>query len=129
MPASRKLASFNRRFTNRLLLRAAGHLPMLGIVRHRGRKSGRAYRTPVMVFHHAGGYLIALGYGPQSDWARNVLAAGWCELQTRGRRVRLFRPHIETDESKQWAPPFVKFLLDRFDVPQYMRLSASNDDP
>ena len=34
---------------------------------------------------------------------KSVLAAGSCELLSRGRRVRLFDPRIETDEAKSWA--------------------------
>jgi deazaflavin-dependent oxidoreductase (nitroreductase family) len=104
MPAPRSLARFNKRFTNRLTSKVAGHLPGFAIVSHVGRKSGRIYRTPVNAFRTDGGYIIALTYGAQSDWVKNVLAAGSCELQTRGRRVRLFDPCIVTDESKGWAP-------------------------
>lgn len=100
MPAPRSVARFNRQFTNRLALRIAGYLPGFAIVRHVGRKSGRAYRAPVNAFAIVGGYIIALTYGSESDWVKNVLAAGSCELQTRGRRVRLFNPHTTTNHSK-----------------------------
>lgn len=124
MPLPRSVARFNRQFTNRLALRVAGYLPGFAIVSHIGRKSGRAYRTPVNAFGTDGGYIIALTYGPESDWVKNVLAAGSCELQTRGRRVRLVNPRITTDPSKGWAPRPVKFALDRINAPQYLRLSA-----
>lgn len=123
VPAPRSIARFNRRFTNRLALRVAGYLPGFAIVSHVGRKSGRAYRTPVNAFPTDGGYIIALTYGSESDWVKNVLAAGSCELQTRGRRVRLFNPDIHTDQSKGWAPLPVKLILDLIHAPQYMRLS------
>lgn len=123
MPAPRSVARFNRRFLNPLLLRVAGHLPGFAIVSHTGRKSGRAYRTPVNAFRTDGGYIIALTYGSESDWVKNVLTAGSCELLTRGRRVRLFDPHIETDERKSWAPLPVRFVLNRIHAPEYMRLS------
>lgn len=126
MPASRSIACFNRRFTNRLTLRVAGYLPGFAIVNHLGRKSGRAYRTPVNAFRTDDGYIIALTYGAQSDWVKNVLAAGSCELQTRGRRVHLTNPRIETDRSKSWAPLPVRFILSLIDAPQYMRLSAAH---
>jgi deazaflavin-dependent oxidoreductase (nitroreductase family) len=126
MPAPRSLARFNKRFTNRLTLRVAGYLPGFAIVSHVGRKSGRIYRTPVNAFRTDGGYIIALTYGAQSDWVKNVLAAGSCELQTSGRRVRLFDPHIVTDESKVWAPLPVRLILNRIDAPQYMRLSVTH---
>jgi deazaflavin-dependent oxidoreductase (nitroreductase family) len=126
MPASRSMARFNKRFTNRLTSKVAGYLPGFAIVSHIGRKSGRAYRTPVNAFRTDGGYIIALTYGAQSDWVKNVLAAGSCELQTRGRRVRLFDPYIVTDESKVWAPLPVRLILGLIDAPQYMRLSAAH---
>jgi deazaflavin-dependent oxidoreductase (nitroreductase family) len=126
MPAPRSLARFNKRFTNRLTSKVAGYLPGFAIVSHVGRKSGRIYRTPVNAFRTDGGYIIALTYGAQSDWVKNVLAAGSCELQTRGRRVRLFDPCVVTDESKGWAPLPVRFILNRIDAPQYMRLSVTH---
>jgi deazaflavin-dependent oxidoreductase (nitroreductase family) len=126
MPAPRRIARFNKHFTNRLTLRVAGYLPGFAIVSHVGRKSGRPYRTPVNAFRTDGGYIIALTYGAQSDWVKNVLAAGSCELQTRGRRVRLFEPIIVTEESKGWAPLPVRLILDLIDAPQYMRLSVAH---
>ena len=124
MPAPRTMARFNRRFTNRLALKVAGYLPGFAIVSHVGRKSGSAYRTPVNAFRTVDGYIIALTYGAESDWVKNVLAAGSCELLTRGRRVRLINPRINTDQRKVWAPLPVKLILDLIDAPQYMRLSS-----
>ncbi len=124
MPAPRSVARFNRRFWNPVVLRVAGHLPWFAIVRHVGRTSGRVYRTPVNAFRTDGGYIIALTYGPESDWVKNVLAAGSCELLTRGRRVRLHDPRIETDPSKSWAPLPVRLALSLFRASQYMRLSC-----
>ncbi len=48
------------------------------IVRHVGRRSGKTYETPVIVFPFAGGFMLALTYGPEVDWYRNVTAAGRC---------------------------------------------------
>jgi deazaflavin-dependent oxidoreductase (nitroreductase family) len=124
LPASRRVARFNRRFTNPLFLRVAGRLPGFAIVSHVGRRSGRAYRTPVNAFRTQGGYIIALTYGSESDWVKNVLAAGSCELLLRrGRRVGLSDPRIETDEAKSWAPLPVRLALSLVGAPQYMRLS------
>ncbi len=129
MPAPRSMARFNRRFTNRLASKVAGYLPGFAIVSHVGRKSGRVYRTPVNAFRTDDGYLIALTYGAESDWVKNVLAAGSCELLTRGRRVRLINPHVNTDQGKEWAPLPVKLILDLIDAPQYMRLSLERAGP
>ncbi len=123
MPAPRSIARFNKRFTNKLTSKVAGYLPGFAIVSHVGRKSGRAYRTPVNAFRTDDGYIIALTYGAQSDWVKNVMAAGSCELQSRGRRVRLISPRIETDKSKSWAPLPVRLILSLIDASQYMRFS------
>jgi len=85
---------WNKVGLNRVTLRIARWLPGFGVVVHRGRRSGRRYRTPVNVFPTADGYRIALTYGPETDWVRNVLAADGCELQTRGRSIRLVKRQI-----------------------------------
>ena len=123
MPAPRSVARFNKRFTNRVALKVAGHLPGFAIVSHTGRRSGRAYRTPVNAFATDGGYIIALTYGAESDWVKNVLAAGSCELQTRGRQMRLKDPRIELDPRNEWAPLLVRLILSLANVSQHMRLS------
>ena len=123
------MARFNRRFANPLFLRVAGHLPGFAIVGHVGRKSGCAYRTPVNAFRTDEGYVIALTYGSESDWVKNVLAAGSCELHTRGRRVHLSDPRLETDRRKSWAPLLVKLILNLIDASQYVRLSLERASP
>jgi len=100
----RWLAAFNLAVTNRISSRFAPRLPGFGIVTHVGRKSGRVYRTPVNVFRAPNGFLIALTYGRESEWVKNVLAAGGCELETRGVAVSAFRAdhHARPDT---WAIP------------------------
>jgi hypothetical protein len=77
----RGLAAFNRAVTNRVTSRFAARLPGFGIVTHIGRKSAKVYRTPVNVFRATDRFLIALTYSSQSEWVRNVLAAGGCRTQ------------------------------------------------
>jgi deazaflavin-dependent oxidoreductase (nitroreductase family) len=110
MPLPRWLARFNRHVTNRLLGPVARYLPVFGVVVHTGRKSRRQYRTPVNVFSRPGGYVVALTYGPDSDWVRNVLAAGGCALETRGRTLRLTRPRLYHDEQRRAVPPSLRVI-------------------
>jgi deazaflavin-dependent oxidoreductase (nitroreductase family) len=84
----RWLAKVNIAFTNRITTLFAGWLPGFGILTHVGRKSGKVYRTPINVFRASNGFIIALTYGSQSEWVKNVLAAGGCELKTRGDKHR-----------------------------------------
>ena len=46
------------------------------LILHRGRRSGRQYRTPVMAFKLDRTLVIALLYGEESQWLRNLSAAG-----------------------------------------------------
>ena len=54
----------------------SGVVPIWGVVRHRGRRSGRVFQTPVAVIGIPGGLLIPLPFGERTDWCRNLLAAG-----------------------------------------------------
>lgn len=105
----------------------AGKLPGFAIVVHTGRRSGRTYRTPVNAFRRGNGYIIALTYGSDSDWVKNVLAAGTCELTTRHRRVRLAHPRIIRDRSRSWAPVLVRQLLGITGASQYMQLTCASE--
>src|SRR5947208_3005513 len=104
MPLPRRLARFNLRVTNRVLGPLAERLPGFGIVVHVGRRSGTARRTPVNVFRHGEDYVIALTYGPDSQWVRNVLAAGELDVEIRGRRIHLVAPEIVHDETRGLVP-------------------------
>jgi deazaflavin-dependent oxidoreductase (nitroreductase family) len=69
------------------MLRIAGgrHLPVVGIVHHRGRKTGRPYSTPLGIRPAAaGGFAMPLTFGEAAGWYRNIVAAGWCVVTWRG---------------------------------------------
>jgi deazaflavin-dependent oxidoreductase (nitroreductase family) len=93
----RWLAKINIIFTNRITSLFAGWLPGFGILTHVGRKSGKVYRTPVNVFRAPHLFIIALTYSSQSEWVKNVLAAGGCELKTVGKNYRLSAPKVVHD--------------------------------
>jgi deazaflavin-dependent oxidoreductase (nitroreductase family) len=122
MPLPKTLARFNRRVTNHLAGPLARYVPWFGVVIHRGRRSGREYRTPVNVFRIPGWYVIALTYGPDSEWTKNVLEAGWCSLETRGRRMRLISPRLVTDENRRVVPAPVRPALRALGVAQFLLL-------
>lgn len=61
----------------------AGWLPPLAIIRHRGRRTGRALATPVTAFGAADGLVVGVLYGGISDWVRNVRVAGDAQVKRR----------------------------------------------
>src|SRR5437762_14176458 len=50
--------------------------PLWGLMRHRGRRSGRVYTTPVVLRPVDGGFVLPLAWGPTAEWCRDVLVAG-----------------------------------------------------
>jgi deazaflavin-dependent oxidoreductase (nitroreductase family) len=85
----------NRSVTNPRVMRTAGSAQtQTSVIAHVGRKSGRAYETPVDIISTMTGLLIALPYGTRVDWLRNVVAAGSATVVTHGDRVDVERPTI-----------------------------------
>ena len=123
----RWLAKINLAVTNRITSRFAGWLPLFGIVTHVGRKSGKVYRTPINAFRVPSGFAIALTYGPQAEWVKNVLAAGGCELQTRGVRYRLVAPNIVHDPTRKQFPFPVRVILKLVGANDFIQLSIAEE--
>jgi deazaflavin-dependent oxidoreductase (nitroreductase family) len=125
MPIPRTVGRWNKAGLNRLTRHVAPWMPGLGVVIHRGRRSGRRYETPVNVFPAEDGYVFALTYGPDTDWVRNVLAAGGCELRTRGRTVRLVSPRLYHDEGRRGIRPFERQVLRVLNVAEFLALKPA----
>jgi deazaflavin-dependent oxidoreductase (nitroreductase family) len=114
---------FVTRYLNPMLRPAAARLPGFGVLVHRGRTTGRTYRTPVNVFRQGEAYLFFLTYGSDAQWVRNVLSAGSCSLETERRIVELGEPEIVTDPALEPAPGAVRFLERRIaGATQYLRM-------
>jgi deazaflavin-dependent oxidoreductase (nitroreductase family) len=123
MHIPRFMRRVNRVFTNPLLGTIAWLLPPLAVVHHVGRKSGRQYRSPVVAFGSADGFVIPMTYGRDVDWARNIVHAGGCELEQLGRRVALRNPRmVEFNAARARLPPALRALLRGADFPGYVLL-------
>ncbi len=101
------LARFNKLVTNPILRPVAARAPYFGIVVHRGRVSGRVYRTPVNVFQRGEEVIFALTYGPDRDWVRNVIHHGRFTLIHRGRSTELIEPRLQEAKEAPAAVPAV----------------------
>jgi deazaflavin-dependent oxidoreductase (nitroreductase family) len=119
----RWLAKINIAFTNQITGLFAGWLPGFGILTHVGRKSGKVYRTPVNVFRAPHGFIIALTYSSRSEWVKNVLAAGGCELKTRRKKYQLSTPKVVRDPTRGRFPIPVRLVLRLVGADEYMELS------
>jgi deazaflavin-dependent oxidoreductase (nitroreductase family) len=109
----RRLRRFTARFVNPVTRLVAPWLPGFAVVIHVGRRSHRAYRTPMNVFRRGDQYYFALTYGSDVDWLKNVRAAGGCEIETGGRTVRLVEPELIEDRELRFLP-FPARLIERW---------------
>jgi hypothetical protein len=75
---------------------------------------------------------FALTYGPDAEWVRNALAAGWVEFEARGRRrVRLVRPRVVRDRRRRAVPWLVRRALGVMHVDEFLiaDIATAGDDP
>jgi deazaflavin-dependent oxidoreductase (nitroreductase family) len=121
----RWLRPFTTHVFNRLSRLFAGWMPGFGIIEHAGRKSGKAYRTPMNVFRHGDGWVFALTYGSDVQWVRNVLASGGCTLLTLGRRHQLVNPRLFVDPKRSAIPTPVRQFLGLLRVSEFIRLDET----
>ena len=94
MRVPRAVAKFNSRVTNPAARAITPWLPGQGTLEHVGRKSGKRYRTPLLVFPSKDGFVILIGYGLESDWLKNVFAGGHAVLHKRGKSIALASPRL-----------------------------------
>jgi deazaflavin-dependent oxidoreductase (nitroreductase family) len=87
---------------SRWLLRFAP-APIVVLV-HRGRRSGRIYRTPVEAVAgdpRRGEYLIAPMWGERTDWYRNLLAGGLVAARVDGEAYRVEWRQLSEEERRE----------------------------
>ncbi|WP_448808876.1 nitroreductase family deazaflavin-dependent oxidoreductase [Agromyces bauzanensis] len=92
-------------------------VPLWALIRHRGRRSGAAYETPIAVVPttDASVVMIGLPWGVTTNWARNVMAAGGASLRWKGRDVELVHPRIvDGAEAERLAKAPLRPVLRRF---------------
>lgn len=121
------LRPLTTRIINPITRRFTGRLPGFGTVVHVGRRSSRVYRAPVNVFRHGDAWVIALTYGSDVQWVRNVLAAGGCEVETRGRTIALTAPRVVHDPSASMIPRPVRTFLRLMHVTEFLLLDPRQD--
>jgi deazaflavin-dependent oxidoreductase (nitroreductase family) len=131
MQAPQWLARVNKYVTNPLQRLWAGWAPGMGILEHVGRRSGRAYRTPLIVFPTNGpdgpGIAVHLTYGRDRDWLKNVVAAGSATMRRHGRTITLTEPRIVSkEEAAQSVTGVLRPVFGRlpFDETALMRVAT-----
>jgi deazaflavin-dependent oxidoreductase (nitroreductase family) len=94
-PVVDRVRHMNRRYLNPRQMESAGTPgAFAGILRHTGRTTGMVYETPLGIERTDDGFVIALVYGPRSQWVQNVRAAGHATVVLDGQSHEVDRPEV-----------------------------------
>jgi deazaflavin-dependent oxidoreductase (nitroreductase family) len=131
-PRTRRAVRFAARLINPAVLLIAGRRwnPIVGILHHRGRLSGRAYATPLGMRPLGDSFIMPRTFGDDAAWYRNVLAAGGCIVTYRGTDYTLVDPEVIDYETA--APAFPRYERLQFrlvGINQYLRLRLAHPTP
>ena len=112
------------RATKPLVLKNAGHEGNpTSVVRHVGRSSGREYETPVSALATDDGFVIALPYGQNTDWLKNILARGSGAIVDQGTTYTVDAPEVvPTSEAEPHLPADTLRALHLFRVEECLRV-------
>jgi deazaflavin-dependent oxidoreductase (nitroreductase family) len=123
MQFPQRLARFNRHVTNPIQRLWAGRIPAHGILEHVGRRSGKSYRTPLMVFSAdldgKPGLAIILSYGPNRDWLKNITAANGGRMRRYGKTFGVTDPRVVSKAeaaahvTRGWRPIFARLPFEQ----------------
>lgn len=127
-PRTRRVVRSVARFVNPVILQIAGRrwMPILGILHHRGRRTGRSYATPLGMRPLGNSFIMPRTFGEHAAWYRNVLAAGACTVTYRGRDYALVEP--EVIDYVTAAPAFPRYERLQFrliGINEYLRLRVA----
>jgi deazaflavin-dependent oxidoreductase (nitroreductase family) len=118
---------------NPVMRKLAGrrHMRMAAEIRHVGRRSGRPYVTPAGARLTGDTFVIPLTFGNQSDWSRNVRAAGGCTIRLEGTEYRAVQPELA--DRNQAAPvvraafgPVERAMFRMLGIRQYLLLRRAD---
>lgn len=126
-----RMRIFNKYVTNRILrvFASFSHGPF-AIIRHVGRRSGKPYETVIMVWPTGEGFVIALTYGPEVDWYRNVLAAGGCTVFWHSKVYAVGKPEpIDAKTALSAFPAALRLILGRLGLQDFVRVKFTEPSP
>jgi deazaflavin-dependent oxidoreductase (nitroreductase family) len=120
----KRIRSFNKYITNPLLRTFANaSRGPFAVIHHVGRRSGKSYETTIMIWRMGDDFVIALTYGPDVDWYRNLQAAGHGRLLWHGKRYAIEKPEpIDVTTALTAFPPTFRPLFRLLGVQHFLRV-------
>lgn len=129
MPIPHFVTGFNKRYTNRALVHLAGHGPFVEL-EHVGRRSGAVYRVPLVALRDGQQVTIALTYGPNVDWLKNLRAADGGRMHLGTRLLQLGPPRrLPTAEGLKRMPRVARPILPLTGTKDFIELDIRSEAP
>lgn len=122
---ARRIVRFAARFINPLTLLVAGRpwMPIVGVLMHRGRRTGRLYSTPLGMRPMGDAFVMPLTFSENAAWYRNIRAAGWAVVRYMGREYTLIDPEVVDYAGAASAFPRYELLQFRLvGINEYLRM-------
>lgn len=124
MPLPRPMTVLPR-YLNPAARPLARYLPPFALLHHEGRRSRRAYDTPVQAYRTPQGYIVAFGYSDNPDWAQNLLAAGNGHMTRTGTRYTITTPRRLDEEGLKQLPSPVAALMRGIRVRSFLQFHTA----
>ena len=121
------LTSYHKHVINPVMVRFfSGRSTYAALLHHVGRRSGKAYATPLTAHRSEDTIIVPLPYGSQVDWLRNLQAAGRGVVELEGRSFDIDELEVvSVDSVMSLLPPFVARLVRLYDTKQALRLHVT----
>ena len=128
-PVVNAVRTFNKRVFNPTMMRLAGRKHWYAAaIRHKGRRSGKEYATPVMAEPIEDGFIVPLPYGTEVDWLKNVLAAGRATVEAKGETYTVVEPEvIGAEVAFPLLPPRLRRTWRLFGIERYLRVKGFSE--
>ena len=121
-PSTRRAIRAVARFVNPPVLAIAGkrHMPIVGIVHHRGVKTGRSYATPLGVRRLGDGFVMPLTFSEAALWYRNTVAAAGCVITYLGADHDAAAPEVIGAMGAKAFPRYEQLLFRIIGINEYL---------
>ncbi len=96
------------------------------LLHHVGRRSGKTYATPLTAHRSEDTIIIPLPYGTETDWLRNLQAAGQGVVELEDRSFTVNEPEVvPIDQVMPLLPPFVARIVKLHETEHAVRLHVA----
>lgn len=125
--AFRWLTTYHKHVSNPVMVRFfAGRSSRDALLHHVGRRSGRAYATPLTAHRSEDTIIVPLPYGTKTDWLLNLQSAGQGVVELEGRSFTVDEPEVvPIDEVMPLLPSLLERIVQMHDTQRALRLHVA----